>query len=145
MRARVSNSLERPAHATHNWTTKELLEHARVFPALLESIEKVSGPIDEGTACRLGQLLRHGVGEDIDDLTVVRVEGSKGRGVLWAVRPFDIDKPSKRSRGECRAQMQNGRPTRARAVQFARYLDSLEQNERRGHSAQIDFAAPVPQ
>ena len=29
-----------PRHATHNWTTKELLEHTRVFPALLASVEK---------------------------------------------------------------------------------------------------------
>jgi hypothetical protein len=76
-----------PARVTHDWTARELLDHARVVgPALLEPLHQICGTTDKEITCRLGNLLRRCVGEDINGLTIERLSDSDGRGVLWAVR-----------------------------------------------------------
>jgi hypothetical protein len=59
--ARLLPEIARAVGARYEWTARELVRHAiAADAALFAAIESASGPVDSGTARRLGRLLRRG-------------------------------------------------------------------------------------
>ena len=84
--ARLLPEIARAIGSRFVWTARELVAHAiAADAALLAAIGDAAGPLDIGTAQRIGRLLRRGNGAAVGALRAERV-GDARDGALWILR-----------------------------------------------------------